>query len=185
MRPPSSAPDSLTISKTSQSRKIAGALAHALRVKPKVGIDCLGPANLYTAIKAVIIGAHFLEKQVILDVRFRDKNRNSVALEASSRTDTPPVIHSQMTANKDTDFLSLGGAIANRMRENPTAISITSVGVMASFRSIMACALATTLLAKEDVNIKIIPSFEDTKSSDKDDKDEKSVTFVKLVVIKV
>jgi hypothetical protein len=45
----------------------------------------------------------------------------------------------------------------------------------------MACALASTLLDKEDITILFAPSFEDTKD---DTKGKESITFLKMVAFR-
>jgi stage V sporulation protein SpoVS len=179
-------PETLTVSKKSETRKIAGAMAHALRRQDSIGVDALGSANLYTTVKAAIIASHFLKHKVHMDIKFRDRKRNALSLKVCKpREDAwKAVVHSSITVAGESDFAAVGGAIANRIREGGDkkhAIAVMAVGVLACHTTLMACALASTLLDKEDITMLFAPSFEDTKD---DTKGKESITFLKMVAFR-
>ncbi len=82
MNPPSLSP--LLVSATSNTHKVAGAIASTLREKPQVAVQAIGAAAVNQAVKAIILARSFLERDD-LDLVLRPYF-SEIEIEGSERT---------------------------------------------------------------------------------------------------
>jgi len=127
------------------------------------------------AIKSVIISRSYLKDENI-DLAMRPKLVEEVGPDVVSLGIVKHAATADKSAPEELCFKSAGstqagalaGALANKIREGATFLSITSVGPDAALRSVKAVAYASVYIKEDGYELYAVPVFVDLKLGDEE-----------------
>ena len=135
----------------------------------------IGALSVNQAIKSAIIARSYLKDDGI-DLAMRPRLVEEVGPDVVSLAIIKHTSASDKSAPEEFCFKSAGstqagslaGALANKIREGATFLSITSVGPDAALRSIKSIAMATGYVKEDGYEILCVPVFVDLKLGDEE-----------------
>lgn len=168
-------PGALRIRATSKPKAVAGAVANKLRGGEIFSLNGIGALSVNQAIKSAIIARSYLKDDGI-DLAMRPRLVEEVGPDVVSLAIIKHTSTSDKSAPEEFCFKSAGstqagslaGALANKIREGATFLSITSVGPDAALRSIKSIAMASGYVKEDGFEILCVPVFVDLKLGDEE-----------------
>lgn len=181
--------DFIKISSKEEPRHYSAKIAWNARNNSHMPLLATGAPAINCAIKAVAIARRLLEEdslELFVQPAFRDRSMaNSLALYVSSKSKraTEGLIQnaSELTAGKGSKPTVIAGAISNRAREGGCP-NITGIGPEAVCNAIMAVCHARLYLEQDQLDIRVIPAFQEVEKEDRSG-DKHTMTAVKLQVV--
>jgi stage V sporulation protein SpoVS len=177
----------LKVSSNTETKRLAGALAHIAREQREMKISALSPANINTAVKAVAVARDYVKDESIdvgIVLKFRDDSRRALEMRYvtfDSRYTVPDESNPTYSVGKSTNSSASSGAVAARVREGARPV-LSCIGAGSVFRAMTAICLASEYIRRETEGkneLMIIPYFVNVSKGDE------SVTTLNMCVIKI
>jgi stage V sporulation protein SpoVS len=177
----------MKVSTTTDTKRLAGALAHVAREHREMKIAAISPPNVNTAVKAVAIAREYIKDETMdvgLVVKFRDDTRRDIDMRYAtfdSRFTIPGDSHVVYAVGKSSTASSVSGVVAARIREDIRPV-LSCIGAGSVFRAVTALCLASEYIRRETEKkseLLIVPYFVN------EIKGETTVTTLNLCVVKI
>eukprot|EP00455_Lapot_gusevi_P009172 TRINITY_DN140_c0_g2_i5.p1 TRINITY_DN140_c0_g2~~TRINITY_DN140_c0_g2_i5.p1 ORF type:complete len:308 (+),score=126.14 TRINITY_DN140_c0_g2_i5:113-925(+) len=173
----------LKVSSTSQSKNVAGSIAHISRVGDSPSLLATGALSVNQCIKAIAIGRKYLEEEMI-DLRCYPEQRDntqssfSFVLAKSKRVrKSEDGDYQEVKVSRNTKPGSTAGAIKAMVLAGKR-VAVVAIGADSVLQAAHAIAIARNYLQKEGCDISFRPDFQHIKLDD-----EREISAVRLHIL--
>lgn len=155
----------LLVARESRVKNVAGSIARTTRESGPPILSAVGPASVNQAVKAIAVARSYLESDgidLVVEISRKPQNDIKDVIEFSlikvPINAAPTGEFQDLKSAAKSMTKSLGGAIANNVRENKIP-RITAIGQKPVFRAVTSIVQARTYLSKDGVDIRAAPKF--------------------------